>query len=68
MPNILSQNTLSPAKNTFSSLPVSFDFYVLFLHTISLIHRHGAISPFTIPKWPFLNLKASNHHFIQDST
>jgi hypothetical protein len=29
---------------------------VLFLHTISLIHRH------------LVNLKASNHHFIQDST
>jgi hypothetical protein len=26
MPNILSQSTLSPAKNAFPSLPVSFDF------------------------------------------
>ena len=27
-----------------------------------------AISPFTIPKWAFLNMRASNHHFIQDLT
>jgi hypothetical protein len=39
MPNILSQSMLSPAKNAFPSLPVSFYISVLFLHTISLIHR-----------------------------
>jgi len=45
MPNIrvLYQITLSPAKKRVPYLPVSFDFSVLFLHTISLIHRHLAL-------------------------
>jgi hypothetical protein len=35
---------LFPAKNAgVSSLPVSFDFSVIFLHIISLIHRHLAL-------------------------
>jgi hypothetical protein len=39
MPNILSQSRLSPAKKP-PSHPVTFDFSVLFLHIISLIHRY----------------------------
>jgi hypothetical protein len=42
MPNILSQSTL------FSFRPVSFDFSVLLLHTISLILHHLALYHFQV--------------------
>ena len=41
MPNILSQSTIKSLLQKTRS--VSSDFSVLFLHTISLIHRHLAV-------------------------
>jgi hypothetical protein len=60
---------IASCEKRASSHPVTFDFSVLFLSSYHRLDRFIVISPFTIPKWPFLNSKVfESITHIRDST